>query len=167
VERITEERAVPGRPRALYSACRGAAPAGRRSYRLLAHILTSCLAGTRHPERAALRAGEEWGRQLAERPAPARRMNAASATRALVTTLDDLGFAPEPVSRKHQIHLHHCPFREAAAQHREVVCTIHLGLMRGMLAELDAPLDAERLEPFVEPDLCITHLTPRQPREAR
>jgi hypothetical protein len=30
--------------------------------------------------------------------------------------------------------------------------------MQGMLAELDAPIVAERLDPFVEPSLCIAHL---------
>ena len=61
-----------------------------------------------------------------------------------MATLDDIGFAPEPVTagRQRRILLHHCPFREAAEEHREVVCTIHLGLMRGLLAELDAPIDA-------------------------
>lgn len=161
-ERITEERETPGRPRALYSPCRDVAAAGRRSYQLLAHILTSSVARGRYRERAALEAGQEWGRHLVARPASTRRMTAASATKQLVETLDDIGFDPESVPRKHQIRLHHCPFREAAAEHPEVVCTVHLGLMRGVLAELDAPLDAERLEPFVEPNLCITHLAPRQ-----
>lgn len=168
-ERNSEERATPGRPRALYAASRGSAPAGRRSYRLLAQILTSYLASaSKQPEKAALRAGEEWGHYLVERPAPFRATDAAAATRQLVQTLDDIGFAPESTTsgRKRQILLRHCPFREAAEQHREVVCTIHLGLMRGMLAELEAPLDAARLEPFVERDLCVTHLAARQRREA-
>jgi hypothetical protein len=33
--------------------------------------------------------------------------------------------------------------------------------MRGALEELGSPLDAVRLEPFVEPDLCLAHLGPR------
>src|SRR5579875_2488050 len=50
-ERHTEQRATPGRPRALYTAHRGSAPAGQRSYRLLAQILTSYLArASRQPE---------------------------------------------------------------------------------------------------------------------
>lgn len=167
-ERKSEDRAAPGRPRALYSSRRDSAPAGRRSYRFLAQILTSYVAGaSRQPEKAALRAGEEWGRYLATRPEPFRRTDAAAANRQLVQALDDIGFAPEStrVGRKRQILLHHCPFREAAEQHREVVCTVHLGLMRGLLAELDAPMDAERLGPFVEPDLCITHLATRRQRD--
>lgn len=163
-QRSREDRDTPGRPRALYVASTGTAPAGRRTYRLLAQILTSHLASTsRNPEKAALKAGEEWGRYLAERPTPFRRVDASSATRDLTAALDEIGFAPEPVTtgRKRQILLHHCPFREAAEAHREVVCTIHLGLMRGILAELNAPLHAESLEPFVEPDLCVAHLSSR------
>jgi predicted ArsR family transcriptional regulator len=164
VDRNLEERVTPGRPRALYTARQGSAPVGQRSYRLLARILSSYLASTsRRPEKAALRAGEEWGRYLAERPAPFRRIDATTATRQLVSTLDDIGFAPEPVTagRKRQVLLHHCPFREAAEEHQEVVCSVHLGLMRGLLAEIEAPIEAQRLDPFVEPSLCIAHLGAR------
>jgi predicted ArsR family transcriptional regulator len=78
--------------------------------------------------------------------------------------LDDVGFMPQAKTsgRKRQILLHHCPFREAAIEHQEVVCAVHLGLMQGMLTELDAPLVAERLDPFVEPSLCIAHLTTKE-----
>lgn len=168
--RASEEREVPGRPRALYTATPGSAPAGRRSYRLLAEILTSYLANeTKNPRHAALQAGEAWGRFLTERPAPFHRVDAAGATRQLVETLDAIGFAPEAVTmgRKRQILLHHCPFRETAEQHRDVVCSIHLGLMQGMLSELDAPLETQRLDPFVEPTVCVAHLAARRlPRSA-
>ena len=166
-QRASEERDQPGRPRMLYTAAPDAARAGQRSYRLLAEILTSYLASnTRQPEQAALKAGEEWGRYLTDRPAPFQRVDAARSLSQLVEVLDEIGFAPEAVTvgRKRQIELHHCPFREAADQHREVVCSIHLGLMRGLLAELDAPLDAVRLEPFARPDVCITHLSARRSR---
>jgi predicted ArsR family transcriptional regulator len=168
VERSFEERDTPGRPRALYAAVANL-PVGRRSYRLLAQILTSCLAGAgKQPEKAALRAGEEWGRYLTERPPPFHRVDAAAATGQLTAVLHDIGFAPEPVTAggRRQILLHHCPFREAAELNRDVVCTVHLGLIRGVLAELDAPIDATRLDPFVEPQLCVTHLSAR-PRDTR
>lgn len=164
VERAIEERATPGRPRTLYSARPEAGRAGPRSYRLLAEILTSYLASqSRQPAAAALTAGTEWGRFLAQRPAPFRRPTAERATRQLVEVLEEIGFAPESVTsgRKRQVLLHHCPFREAAEQHREVVCSVHLGLMRGLLEESGAPLQAERLDPFVEPSLCVTHLAAR------
>jgi predicted ArsR family transcriptional regulator len=162
VERANEEREQPGRPRALYAARPDVARTGQRSYRLLAEILTSYVAAeTPDPARAAAQAGQAWGRYLADRPPPFHRTDVEAATTQLVATLGEIGFAPEAVTtgRKRQILLHHCPFREAAEQHREVVCAIHLGLMRGLLAEINAPLDAERLDPFVEPTLCIAHLT--------
>jgi predicted ArsR family transcriptional regulator len=56
------------------------------------------------------------------------------------------------------IRLRHCPFGTLARDHGEVVCGVHLGLMRGVLRELDAPFDALRLEPFVGPSLCLAHL---------
>ena len=161
VARATEDREVPGRPRALYTATPDGASAGRRSYRLLAEILTSYLANeTKNPRQAALRAGEAWGRFLTERPAPFRRVDAAGATEQLVKSLDEIGFAPEAVTmgRKRRILLHHCPFRETVEQHGDVVCSIHLGLMQGMLSELDAPLEAQRLDRFVEPTVCVAHL---------
>lgn len=165
-ERAREDREVPGRPRALYTAKERSPQIGRRSYQLLAQILTSYLASsTKQPEKAALKAGQEWGRFLSERPMPFERVDAATATQQLVRSLDEVGFAPEPVveRRQRKILLHHCPFREAAEQHSNVVCTIHLGLMRGVLEELDAPLETRKLEPFVEPDLCVAHLAQHGP----
>lgn len=162
VSRTTEDRERPGRPRALYTARPGVARAGRRSYRLLAEILTSFVAGeTPRPAATAVRAGRAWGRYLADRPPPFRPFDAEVATGQLVATLDEIGFAPEAVTTAGQrrVLLHHCPFREAAEEHPEVVCSIHLGLMRGLLSGAEAPLEAERVDPFVEPGLCVAHLT--------
>jgi predicted ArsR family transcriptional regulator len=162
-ERHSEARAQPGRPRTVYLASPADVPAGQRSYRLLAEMLTSLVADSLpEPGRAAETAGEAWGRYLAERPAPSQRIDAAEGVRRLSTVLVDAGFAPGPVQGSGQavIPLRHCPFREVAAQHQEVVCALHLGLMRGVLAEVRAPVRADRLEPFVEPSLCLAHLSP-------
>ncbi|MEO6887001.1 MAG: ArsR family transcriptional regulator, partial [Jatrophihabitantaceae bacterium] len=88
----------------------------------------------------------------------------AEATGQLVRTLDEIGFEPEAVTvmDERQILLHQCPFREAAVEHGEVICSVHLGLMQGLLTEIDAPFQAERLDAFVEPSLCVTHLVDRQ-----
>lgn len=165
VDRSTEQRDQPGRPRTLYAAHAGSARAGRRSYRLLAEILTSYVgAETPEPAGAGREAGRAWGRYLAERPPPFRRLDADLAIQRLVRTLDDIGFSSEAVTTEgsRRILLRHCPFRETATEHRDVVCSVHLGLMQGILAELGAPVDAERLDPFVEPSLCIAHLAAEQ-----
>lgn len=168
VERTTENREQPGRPRALYTALPGSARGGVRSYRLLAEILTDYLAAhAARPAKEALAAGMRWGRHLAQAPTatPGRRrpVDASAATRDLVAMLDDVGFQPEArtLRNERQILLRHCPFRETAIEHEEVVCAVHLGLMQGVLTELGAPIVAARLDPFVEPSLCIAHLRPK------
>lgn len=163
-ERETEQRDTPGRPRTLYRASMQSTHTGRRSYRLLAEILTSYLATqTPHASQAAQQAGSAWGRYLTERPAPFRDVDAAAAIRQLTDILDDIGFAPEAatVAGDRRIVLHHCPFREVAEEHPEVACAVHLGLMRGVLSELKAPVEAASLDAFVEPNLCVTRLTDR------
>lgn len=159
-ERTNQSRTTPGRPRTLYRAVRSPS-SGRRSYRLLAEILAGSLAaesGT--PSVAGRAAGRSWGRSMVERPPRGSRPSAATATAGLVEVLDEIGFAPESVTvgRRRRLVLHHCPFLEAAQRNPEVVCAVHLGLMEGVLDELRAPVVADKLEPFVTPELCVAHL---------
>ncbi|MGY1708436.1 helix-turn-helix transcriptional regulator [Geodermatophilus sp. SYSU D00758] len=163
VERQVAERGARGRPRLTFTAAAVPDPArDRRNYRWLAEVLTTHLAGTADaPAAVALGLGRTWGRHLVERPAPYQRVGEEDAVRALLGLLDEIGFAPRPAAGEpRRILLPHCPFREVAAAHREVVCSIHLGLMQGALAELGAPVTADRLLPFVEPALCEAHLAP-------
>lgn len=166
-ERTIERREVRGRPQTLYASDPASPSSGQRSYRLLAEILTSHLAAhSCSPGIAAQSAGEAWGQALAQETPRSGRATDAQATRILSDALEEIGFAPEAAGRgrARQILLHHCPFREAAQEHREVVCGVHLGLMRGLLAELGSSLWADRLDPFVEPTLCVASLTKRDPR---
>ena len=162
VERKTEDRTRPGRPRTMYAAASVADdPIEQRGYRLLANMLTSYVATeVKDPVTAARRTGHEWGRYLAERPAPAHSLDPEEATDQVVRRLTDVGFAPETVVRdgRTQVLMRHCPFLETAQRHSNVVCSLHLGLMQGMLAETGAPVQTDRLEPFVEPSLCIAYL---------
>lgn len=149
----------------VYRACTQDVAAGQRSYQLLATMLTSLVAGALpEPERTAVEAGREWGRYLAERPAPFQRVDAADGIQRLSTVLANAGFAPDAVADPNDpvIPLRHCPFREIALQHGDVVCSLHLGLMQGILAEVRAPVTADRLDRFVEPSLCLAHLTTTQ-----
>lgn len=63
------------------------------------------------------------------------------------------------------IPLRHCPFQNLAEQHGEVICSVHLGLMQGALTAMRAPVTVDRLDPFVEPDLCVAHLAPAPTRD--
>jgi predicted ArsR family transcriptional regulator len=131
------------------------------AYRELARVLADELARQPEPAATATGAGERWGRTMVANVAPT--PTATEAVDRLVMLLDDAGFAPErPAGTGDPIRLRHCPFGPLAREHPAVVCGVHLGLMRGALRELGAPLDAIRLEPFVAPDLCIAHLGPRE-----
>jgi predicted ArsR family transcriptional regulator len=163
--REAEERDTPGRPRIGYRAV-AEGPAGQRRYRLLAEMLASLIAGTMpQPQKAAEEAGREWGAYLTEQPRPYQRPTAAEAIAKLAAIMADLGFAPHAEAAAegggYQLCLRQCPFREVARQHQAVICTLHLGLMRGALARMRAPVTAEGLEPFVEPSLCIARLAVR------
>jgi predicted ArsR family transcriptional regulator len=165
-ERKTEDRETPGRPRIGYQAAAGG-PAGRRRYRLLAEMLTSLIVGTMpEPGRAAEAAGREWGAYLTEQPPPYQKLSAEQAVEKLTAVMGEIGFSPEAEngdgSGQFRLRLLQCPFREVAQHHQDVICTLHLGLMRGALARMRAPVTADRLDPFVEPSLCVARLSPHK-----
>lgn len=158
-------RVTPGRPSVTYRATGESEPAGPRRYRLLAEMLTTLISGTLpSPGKAAVAAGREWGAYLTEQPPPYQRPGAGAAIERLTGTMAKLGFASrtEPAGQRHRLCLDQCPFREVAQQHQDVVCSLHLGLMQGALAQMRAPVTVDRLEPFAEPGLCVASLTTHQ-----
>ncbi len=74
--------------------------------------------------------------------------------------IDEYGFEPslESSGPARVLSMHACPFRDVAASHQTVVCGVHLGLIQGALAELGGRVEADRIEPFVEPGLCLAYL---------
>jgi predicted ArsR family transcriptional regulator len=161
--REAEDRETPGRPRIAYRAAADG-PGGRRQYRLLAVMLASLIAGTMpEPAAAAEAAGREWGAYLAEQPPPYQRLSAGEGIAKLTGIMQELGFEPQAVTAgdngQYRLQLRQCPFLEVAKQHRDVICALHLGLMRGAFALMRAPVTADGLDPFVEPGLCVARLT--------
>ncbi len=164
-ERESQPRETPGRPSMAYQAAGGDGLTGQRHYRLLAEMLTSMIAGVvSQPGEAAAEAGREWGRYLTEPPPPYQRLDAGEAIERLTAALAEIGFAPEVIAdgSGYRLRLHQCPFREVAERHQDVVCAVHLGLMRGMLEQLRAPLTADWLQPFAEPSVCIAEIGSRK-----
>lgn len=160
---VTRQASAPagrGRPGLRYAAEPVGTEEDPSAYRMLARVLATALAERADGVAAATGAGEDWGAQVAGTLAPV--ADPDMATQHLVTLLDDLGFAPEPDPEGGtSILLHHCPFGALGHERGDVVCGVHLGLMRGALRELGAPLDAVALEPFVTPDLCRARLEAR------
>ncbi len=159
--RAPQSRRTPGRPSMAYRVADRDRPVGERRYRLLAEMLTGLIATAMpDPARAAAEAGREWGRHLTGPPSGSRRPTAAQAVADLAATLDEVGFAPEAEAQRggYRLRLRSCPFFEVAERHKDVVCSLHLGFMQGVLAGLRAPVTAEHLQPFAEPGVCVAHL---------
>lgn len=125
-------------------------------YRELARVLAEELERMADPATRAGEVGERWGRELIGSAGIL--TDEDTAVRRLVALLADAGFEPEgPPLPGGPIRLRRCPFEPLARDHRGVICGVHLGLMRGALRAMGAPLDAVALEPFVQPDLCVAH----------
>jgi predicted ArsR family transcriptional regulator len=170
VERVEADPGGPGRPPQLFRPVRGMDPAGPRRYQLMAEILADQLAAGPEPAARAVEAGRTWARRLAAPTTAAAgpEAGAPDAVARLVGLLDDLGFAPEAPTADPtgpgdaggpvRIGLRNCPFLALAEARQEVVCPVHLGLMRGALEAWGAPVTVARLEPFVAADLCVAHV---------
>jgi predicted ArsR family transcriptional regulator len=158
-----EDRNRPGRPRLLYRATERGAPADDdHGYRFLAEVLASYISATApDPAAAAEEAGSAWGSHVVPKPPPFQRLGSDEVVERLVAMLDEFGFAPqvdEDDPERPRVLLHRCPFLDTASAHPEVVCSVHLGLMRGALAELGADVRTEDLIPWAEPEVCVAHL---------
>ena len=158
-----EQRTRPGRPRLLYEAA--AEPLDQHdlaSYRLLAQILASHLASSeRDPSTRAEQAGRAWGAHLVRRPPPFTPISTEETLDEVVRLHEQFGFRPQlrRAPSGQEIVFKRCPFQEVATSYQTVICPLHLGLLRGALAELGTGVEADSLQPFAEPDACVGHLT--------
>jgi len=156
-----------GRPRKVYRVGPQASGLGDdHAMALLSELLTASFGLEGTPRDA----GESWSRRhvpaTGEPPATTRGAWLGKLGR-LLDVLEEWGYSPELSSdaggRTSRLDLRHCPFRELAREHEDVVCGIHRGLLRGVMQQLGEPDVHVALEPFVEPDLCRAHLTTSQP----
>jgi predicted ArsR family transcriptional regulator len=129
-----------------------------REYAGLAAALAGHLARrASDPAAEGLAAGLEWGRALAGTASPSRRPDATPRHR-VVELLDELGFAPEADAAASTAALRRCPLLDAARAHPQVVCQVHLGIVRGALERLGGDPRPTALLPFAEPGACRLHL---------
>lgn len=121
-----------GRPAIAYSVASHSSPLrSAREYASLVQALISRLTDVSTDlTEDALAAGRVWAQE-------------ASAGESIDDLLSHMGFEPVWESA-HSIRLETCPVLAAARSNSDVVCTMHLGLIRALVDE-----DAE-LEPFVE-----------------
>ncbi len=107
----------------------------------------------------ALQAGRAWGRELAadRRPGPTSK-GAAAARLAVVDLLQDLGFDPLADPAATTAALRRCPLLDAAKRYPEIICQVHLGIVRGAMDVLGGDPECIALLPFSEPGACRLRL---------
>ncbi|WP_425953867.1 helix-turn-helix transcriptional regulator [Xylanimonas sp. McL0601] len=157
VIRETEKRAGAGRPRALYraEAPRAPAPDEAAMYQGLAGALVRQLVSVANAGEQAEAAGYAWGTELA-----AERQDLEGVDR-IVDMLGELSYRPEVVGKPPRaIEMRPCPFKDLLEIDAAVVCRLHLGLMRGLVAD-DPELRVTGLEPWTTPTTCVARLEHR------
>jgi predicted ArsR family transcriptional regulator len=157
VSREVRKTAAVGRPQTLYSVRHGEVEEGR-DYRLLAEMLCGLLRGKQAMGKAHELASQ-WGSYLVAQggPKPGVRLPPGRNLAILQEALSKAGF--DPRFRRLQasaieVTLRDCPFRELADDYRELVCTLHRGLVEGMLSGLKPPLSLTEFKPFAERAIC-------------
>lgn len=147
-----------GRPRLLYRAVSQMAQTPEEdSYlqlsRMMARSWSSDFDGT--PAERAEQAGREWAMNSItdQEPSPRPLGQVAAEVNALFT---EVGFEPELLDTEDGIEfeLHACPFGAVASEHPEIVCNIHLGLLRGTIERLAGEGYKAKITPWVKPNMC-------------
>lgn len=168
---VRRHRAEPsgrGRPAWLYEATENDDGSQHQEYAGLAAALASSIHRTSDsPRQDAIVAGTEWGHELACGVGAPATVGESAARREVVALLDKIGFAPEPDERGSVVRLTRCPLLEAAHKYPDVVCGVHLGIVRGALEEYGADPSGTELFPFSEPGACRLDLTARTGSERR
>ena len=162
----TRKSSGVGRPQTLYSVLEREVDEGR-DYRLLAEILTGLVSGKRARERAEELASD-WGEYLVAQgsPKPGAKLPAGPNLALLQDAMARAGFDPRFRRREAgtvEISLRDCPFRELLDDHRDLVCSIHRGLVEGMLGALEPPLSVEAFTPLTERAICRVEVRETRP----
>jgi predicted ArsR family transcriptional regulator len=95
--------------------------------------------------------------------APAMPVTLDGAVKVVAARFETLGFAPKIAANDAEVvlPLHACPFESVARMHPQVVCSLHLGLLRGSLQRLRAPVGQLSLEPFTSRGTCVARIERR------
>ena len=149
-----------GRPRLGYTAVQRSV-----GYQDLAQVLADRLGADPHRRLdASVTAGRAWGAKVDDSKQQVETLEDA---REVATALSaDLGFAPvigadtDDSDGSTTIKLTACPLRELARTHSDVVCGVHLGMLREVLDRSGTPgAFTASLHPFVEPEACFARLS--------
>jgi predicted ArsR family transcriptional regulator len=161
LEVTTEVRTGVGRPQNLYSLSDTAPSLGLEppTFPMLARLLVRMAEAAGATPDDAAEAGREQG-QLDAVPYT----RAASCLEALVDRLERLGFDPAvdgtDDGNTAVIGFTHCPFRELAEAHPDLVCSLHRGLVEGFV-EAMGDADVDDFHPLVHRLPCQVTISAR------
>lgn len=113
------------------------------------------LATTGHDARAEVASPATTTNGVTTEPCGAEGVNALNT---VVGILRDLRFEPRMEQDAKTVRLTTCPFLDAARRHPDVVCQIHLGIVRGALEGLGSDPEGVDLRAFAEPGACLLNL---------
>lgn len=132
--------------------------------------LATALAGhiarnSTRPRQDAILAGREWASHLVkEMKNKAEHVdnkevnrNAIEMRKAIIELFTQLGFTPITNKSSTRVRLTSCPLLDVALQYPDIVCSVHLGILRGAMNELgatDSQVARVNLEPFSERGAC-------------
>jgi predicted ArsR family transcriptional regulator len=157
ISREVRKTASVGRPQTLYSIAEVKDEEGR-DYRLLAEMLCGLVRGKRALEQAHGLASQ-WGAYMVAQggPKPGVRLPARRNLAILQEAMARAGFDPRfrrTGTASIEVTLRDCPFRDLADDYRDLVCTLHRGLIEGMLSGLKPALSLQDFQPFAERGIC-------------
>lgn len=138
-----EVRTTRGRPRVLYSASDGetaSSPVQRRKVQ------------------ASAERGDLMRRVMPGHTPVELDTQAVHQIDAIVDDLIDSGFDPLVDEDDLTIDLTPCSHAEAQADHRAVLCSVHLGLMQSVLNEAGGPLSIDGMRSSCDPRQCVVQL---------
>lgn len=159
VERQRAEAEGRGRPAWLYRATFGPQATVGNEYAGLATALAALVERTSNsPAEDAAAAGFAWGQQLAAEVGTPSSRTPAGARRQVIAIFERMGFEPQADRNAVDVRLTRCPLLQAAHESPKVVCSVHLGIVRGAMAAYDHDGSASQLEPFSEPGACHLRL---------
>jgi predicted ArsR family transcriptional regulator len=146
-----EARGSVGRPQHRYSLAADAPSLGLEpaAFPLLARLLVTAAAGAGVGGEDAAAASREQGRAMAARS------RHGTCAQALTRALNELGFDPATADDGElaTIAFTHCPYRELAEVHPELVCHLHRGLVEGFVEE-HGGADVEEFGTLVDREPC-------------
>lgn len=182
VTSVVETRTTRGRPRTLYSAATGddaatnddvarsvasAAERGDQLRRYLAATdpageTTSTTSTTNATSPTGAAPSAQPGETAGAGPAPSGGQPLADGALAQFDALDDhldqSGFSARISPAALEVRITDCPYQEMVAESQGMVCVVHLGLVRTVLAQAGGPVTARELLPFSGPGCCTLTL---------